>query len=314
VIVTLTLNPSLDRAVEVERLARGEVNRATPAHLDPGGKGVNVSRALLAAGVTTRAVLPVGGPEGDQLVRLLTEEGVDVAAVPVAGATRSNITLAEPDGTVTKINERGAFLAADELDAIADAALEASRGADWLAICGSTPPGAPDDLYARLCRRLVAAGVRVAVDTSGPALLAAVAAGPSVVKPNRDELGEAVGTDLHSIGDAVEAAQVLRSKGAADVLVSLGADGAVLVSDDGVVSGHSQVAEPRSTVGAGDALLAGYLAAGAAGADALAEGLAWAGAAVALPGSRMPHPSQIDRTTVRLHERTNFDRPLISPG
>jgi 1-phosphofructokinase len=145
-------------------------------------------------------------------------------------------------------------------------------------------------------------------------MVAAVAAGPTVVKPNREELAEAVGMPLQSVGEAVEAAQVLRAKGARDVLVSLGSDGALLVSEDGVVSGDSHVAEPRSTVGAGDALLAGYLAAGADGAAALAEGLAWAATAVALPGSRMPAPDQIDRTVVRLHDRTDLSRPLVSSG
>ena len=313
-IVTLTLNPSLDRAVEVERLVPGTVMRATAATLDPGGKGVNVSRALLAASVPSRAVLPAGGPQGDQLVRLLRAEGVDVVAVPIEGGTRSNVTLAEPDGTITKINEPGPTLSAAELDAITEAILAATGSADWLAVCGSLPPGVSDDYYARVCRRLVSAGTRVALDTSGPAMLAAVAAGPTVVKPNREELAEAVGTPLHSVGEAVEAAQLLRAKGARDVLVSLGSDGAVLVSDDGVVSGDSHVAEPRSSVGAGDALLAGFLAAGASGPGALAEGLAWAATAVALPGSRMPAPDQIDRTGVHLHERTNLSRPLVSSG
>jgi 1-phosphofructokinase len=238
VIVTLTLNPSLDRAVEVERLEPGTVIRATRATLDPGGKGVNVSRALLAATVPSRAVLPVGGPEGDQLVRLLRAEGVDVVAVRIPGGTRSNITLAEPDGAITKINEPGPTLSPDELDAITESVLAATEAADWVAACGSLPPGVADDYYARLCRRLVSAGIRVAVDTSGPALLAAVAAGPTVVKPNREELAEAVDAPLRSVGEAVEAAQVLRSKGAQDVLVSLGSDGALLVSEHGVVSGR----------------------------------------------------------------------------
>jgi 1-phosphofructokinase len=314
VIVTLTLNPSLDRAVEVERLVPGRVIRATQAALDPGGKGVNVSRALLAASVPSRAVLPVGGPEGDQLVRLLRAEGVDVVAVQIRGRTRSNVTLAEPDGTITKINEPGPTLSAAELDAISEAILTATGTADWVAVCGSLPPGVTDDYYARVCRRLVSAGTRVAVDSSGPAMLAAVAAGPTVVKPNREELAEAVGMPLQSVGEAVEAAQVLRAKGARDVLVSLGSDGALLVSEDGVISGDSLVAEPRSAVGAGDALLAGYLAAGADGPAALAEGLAWAATAVALPGSRMPTADQIDRTGVRLHDRTNLSRPLVSSG
>ncbi|GAA3511717.1 fructose-1-phosphate kinase PfkB-like protein [Streptosporangium album] len=105
-ILTLTLNPSLDRTIEVGSLTRGAVIRAAAAHLDPGGKGVNVSRALLANQVRSRAIIPFGGAEGQQLVAMLAE-GIDMITVPVGGTTRSNVTLAEPDGTVTKINEPG---------------------------------------------------------------------------------------------------------------------------------------------------------------------------------------------------------------
>ncbi|WP_329110640.1 1-phosphofructokinase [Micromonospora sp. NBC_01699] len=313
-IVTVTLNPSLDRAMEIGALVRGEVIRAASAHLDPGGKGVNVSRALLANGVASRAVVPCGGDEGAQLVALLRAEGVDLLAVPIAGRTRSNITLAEPDGTVTKINESGPVLAADEFAAVTDAVLAAAASARWVVACGSVPPGLPARAFGELCARLVAAGVRLAVDTSGPALRAAAQAGAALVKPNREELAEAVGTPLRSLGDVVDAAQRLRGWGAGAVLASLGADGAVLVDDHGVVTGESPVEFPRSTVGAGDALLAGFLAAGAHGPEALAEGLAWGAAAVSLPGSRMPGPDDLFRHTVRLHSRPDLVRPLIAGG
>jgi len=143
-IVTVTLNPSLDRSIEVGRLERGEVNRATSASLEPGGKGVNVSRALLANGVPSRAVVPCGGDEGGQLIRLLVAEGVDVRAVPIAGPTRSNITLTEPDGTTTKINEPGPQLSPGEFAAITDQALAAAGPDGWVVACGSAPPGLPD--------------------------------------------------------------------------------------------------------------------------------------------------------------------------
>jgi 1-phosphofructokinase len=344
--VTLTLNPSLDRTIEVDSLTRGAVIRAGGARVDPGGKGVNVSRALLANGIASRAVLPCGGDDGQRLVRLLGQEGVAVVAVRCAGTTRSNVTLVEPDGTVTKINEPGGPLTAAEVDRVAAAVLQAAGGAgtgraDWVVVCGSLPPGVPVDLYATLGRRFAAAGLRVAVDTSGPALLAAVAAGTELVKPNREELAEAVGRPLGSLRDVVDAAQELRSWGAGTVLASLGADGAVLVGPAGVVAGESPPVEPRSTVGAGDALLAGYLAAaaaaadgaarpaggdgaarpagpdgaaGAAGAAALAEALAWGAAATALPGSRMPRPADISRTHVRIHPEPDFGRPLLPSG
>ncbi|WP_055481993.1 1-phosphofructokinase [Sphaerimonospora mesophila] len=310
-ILTLTLNPSLDRTIEIGALERGAVIRAAAARLDPGGKGVNVSRALLANRVESCAVVPFGGHEGRQLVDLLCREGIDMITVPVAGATRSNITLAEPDGTVTKINEPGTAMAADELEAIARTVVDAAHTADWVVASGSLPPGLPTDVYAHLCRRFAEAGMNVAVDTSGPALPAATAAGPALIKPNREELAEATGMTITSVGDVIEAAEKLRALGAGTVLASIGPDGAVLVQDDGAWYGRCPVAEPRSAVGAGDAMLAGFLAGGASGEGALVEALAWGTAAVALPGSRMPGPADIRRDLVRIG-RPDLDRPLRS--
>jgi 1-phosphofructokinase len=302
VIVTVTLNPSLDRTIEVDSLARGCVQRVTAARLDPGGKGVNVARALLANGVRALAVLPVAGGEGDQLVALLGHENVDVAVVPVPGRTRSNIAITEADGAVTKLNEPGASLGAVELEVLAGKVLAVAVPGTWVVLCGSLPPGLRDDAYAILTRRFVSAGLRVAVDTSGPALRAAVAAGPELVKPNVDELAEAVGRPLVSRSAVVEAARELQYLGAQTVLVSLGSDGAILV-DEAVVAGESPVHEPRSTVGAGDAFLAGFLAGQSLGMsrrEAFAEALAWGAAAVRLPGTRMPGPGDIDRAVVRI--------------
>ena len=307
-IITLTLNPSLDRTVEIDELVRGQVLRAASSHVDPGGKGVNVTRALLANGIASRAVLPCGGEEGQHLVRLLQAEGVDPICVWISGHSRSNLTLAEPNGTVTKINEPGPALSMVEVDAVLAEVLAAAAGpgtgrpaADWVVVCGSTPPGLPVVAVTQLCERIVAAGVRLAVDTSGPALRAAAAAGADLVKPNREELAEVVGRELTALGDVVDAARELRSWGAGTVLASLGAEGAVLVDDDGVVVGSAPVDRPRNAVGAGDALLAGFLAAGAKGSDALAEALAWGAAAVNLPGSRMPGPGDLQRDRVRIH-------------
>ncbi|WP_248960225.1 1-phosphofructokinase [Sphaerisporangium perillae] len=310
-ILTLTLNPSLDRTIEIATLTRGAVIRAATARLDPGGKGVNVCRALLANQVRSCAVVPFGGAEGDQLVSLLSQEGIQMITVPVAGATRSNVALAEPDGTVTKINEPGTALSAAELDAVADAVLSAAESADWVVASGSLPPEVPVDMYARLCRRFTRAGINVAVDTSGPALVSAVASAPALVKPNRHELAEATGAVIASLGDAMDAAGKLRAMGARSVLASLGPDGALLVEDGGAWHGECPVSEPRSTVGAGDAMLAGFLAAGARGEAALVEALAWASAAVALPGSRMPSPADIRRDLVRVHE-PDPTKPLTS--
>jgi 1-phosphofructokinase len=300
-IVTVTMNPSLDRTIEVAGLERGQVVRASAARVDPGGKGVNVSRALLANGFDTLAVLPCGGDEGLHLVRLLQTERVPVRAVPIVGHTRSNVTIAEPDGTVTKINEPGPVLSAKEFDSVLACLLREAAAAHWVVACGSLPPGLSEKDFAGLCRRLVAAGVPVAADTSGESLREAARAGVALVKPNREELSDVVGAPLPTLGDVVEAARQLRAWGAGAVLASLGAQGAVLVDDDGVISGEAPVDVPRSAVGAGDALLAGFLAAGARGAGALAQALAWGAAAVSLPGSRMPGPEDVRRHNAVIH-------------
>ncbi len=315
-IVTVTLNPSLDRLIEIDHLVRGAVNRATLAHLDPGGKGVNVSRALLANGVASRAVLPCGGDEGAQLVHLLAEEGVDLAVVPIAGHTRSNITLAEPDGTVTKVNEPGPALSPNEFAAITEQVLAAARTgtSDWVVVSGSAPPDLEPEAFGAFSRRIVESGVPLAVDTSGPALRAAAAAGARLVKPNREELAAVVGAPIRSLADVVAAAELVRSWGAGAVLASLGADGAVLVDESGVLAGEAAVDNPRSSVGAGDALLAGFLSAGAKGEAALAEALAWGAAAVRLPGSRMPGPADLVRDRVRVYTPPDLIRPLTPHG
>lgn len=312
-IITLTLNPSLDRTIEIARLTRGTMTRATGTRLDPGGKGVNVARALAAHQVPTCAVVPVGGPEGDQLAALLAGEGIDVCAVPVAGHTRSNVSLVEPDGTVTKVNEPGGSLGSDDLERIVAATLSAAVGADWVVASGSLPPGVPLESYGRLGVLLAELGVRFAVDTSGPALSAALRCRPALVKPNREELAESVGSRIDTLGDAVRAAEAMRGTGAQAVLASLGPDGAVLVDRDGTRYGESPVEGGRSSVGAGDAMLAGYLAAGVTGGDRLVRALSWGAAAVRFPGSRMPGPSDVESGAVLVHPTVDLSRSLRGP-
>ncbi|HVV24637.1 MAG TPA: 1-phosphofructokinase [Pseudonocardiaceae bacterium] len=312
-IVTVTLNPSVDRTVEVAELRRGGVLRATGEYEHAGGKGINVTRVLSAHGARSRAVLPVGGGAGRQRADMLTAAGIDFVAVPVAAAVRCNIAVVEPDGTVTKINLAGEPLAPDELDACCAAVQEDAHGADWVVAGGSLPFGVPDTTYADLIDRLRPTRTPVAVDTSGPALIAAVKAFPALVKPNREELEAAVGRALGTVGDVVEAAEELRSAGAGAVLASLGRDGAVLVSGDGHWYGEAP-AVARSAVGAGDAMLAGFLHGGAHGPDALAVALAWGAAAASLPGSRMPGPDDVRTDLVRVHERIDAGRRLRDAG
>lgn len=305
-IVTVTPNPSLDRTVQINHLSPGSVHRAGQVHLDPGGKGVNVARALVAADAPVTAVLPSGGTEGARLVELLVPESVPVAQVPVTTATRTNVAVVESDGTTSKFNESGPRLSAVEITALQDRAAELATDAEWVVTCGSVPEGCPDDLHARIVRAARGSGAATAVDTSGTELHQACLAGPDLVTPNLTELAQVAGSPLHDLGDVLRIAERLRAGGVGAVLVSLGALGAVLV--DGTGSRHATCppADVRSTVGAGDALLAGFLLGGGAGEQALRTAVAYGTAAVGLAGTRMPDPAHAhpERVQVRAVDET----------
>jgi len=315
-IVTLTPNPSVDRTVSITGLQRGEVQRATASRIDPGGKGVNISRALTAHKARTVAILPAGGPEGHLLAELLAEAGIDVTIVPIEGSIRANVALVEPDGTTTKINEPGPHLSGAEVGALfASAEATLGKAPSWLVGSGSLPPGVDQDLYAELVLRCRNAGVRVAIDASGQALRNAVAAGPDLIKPNLEELEELVDRSLVTLGDVLTASTDLVTHGVATVVVSMGRHGALLVTPSLTAHAVAAVSSPLSTVGAGDALLAGYLYATSSGStpvDALRTGVAWGAAAVSLPGSRMPTPADVADIQVSLTTEPDLALPLTS--
>jgi 1-phosphofructokinase len=306
VISTLTPNPSLDLTYELPgKLLRAVVQRAASVSVEAGGKGINVSRNLVANGAPSRAVAPIGGPSGEQFLSLLEGMEVELVRVPVAGPVRINTALAERSGALTKINAGGPTLSEEEIERLLAETAAAARGAIWLAACGSLPPGAPDDLLARVVVAAHEAGCMAAADSSGAPLAATLKAGPDLIKPNAEELAELVGKPLATFGDVLAAAKEACARGAKSVLVSLGADGAILLNEDGALHAQTPPFVPRSTVGAGDALLAGFLAAGGEGESALIEAVAWGAAAARLPGSRGPTPGDLDREAVSLH--TDFD-------
>jgi len=318
-IVTLTANPSVDRTIELDGpLERGEVQRATRITNDPGGKGVNVARAITAAGKLAVAVLPTR-PD-DPIVLALRDANVPYRAVPVADAVRVNITIAEPDGTTTKINEPGQVLSPDALDALINELSREAVGARWAALSGSLPPSVPVDWYATVVRSLRGRGCSVAVDTSGEPLSALIAAGrasaPDLLKPNAEELAELTGADLAEIDNdhlaAAAAARTLVDGGVGAVLATLGARGAVLVTADGSWFAAPPPIVPRSTVGAGDASLSGYLLAdldGAGPEDRLRRAMAYGAAATSLPGSTMPTPADTMPDAVQIERLDPPDRP-----
>jgi 1-phosphofructokinase len=306
-IVTVTPNPSIDRTLRIPPLVRGEVLRATSTASEAGGKGLNVARALATEGHATLAVAPLSAASAGLVVALLAD-AAPLDAVPVAGEIRVNVSLVEADGTVTKVNEPGPTVGDEEAEAVLARVESMAAGAAWVVGCGSLPPGMPADFYARLARR-APGGLRVAVDADGAPLAACLGERISLVKPNLAELERLVGRSLPTLGDAVVAASELVAAGIEMVLVSLGVDGAVLVDGSGAAHAEARVDDVANTVGAGDALLAGFLAAGATRAG-LATAVAWSVAACRSPGTQMRPLRPEDAAAVTVHDAIDRERLL----
>lgn len=283
---TVTCNPSLDYTLSLPSLCVGQVNRAAAAALTPGGKGVNVARMARRLGLPVRAAGFAGGFTGDALARALAEEGVETAFLaPGTGCTRINVKLL--DGrTATELNAPGPAAAESAWEAL-ESSLAGLGAGDVLVLSGSVPPGAGQGVYGRLAAGPAARGALVAVDAEGPLLLQALAARPFLVKPNREELAALFGQPVDTFARARAGAARLQAAGARHVLVSMGADGAVLLAEDGTCyAAAAPSGAVRSAVGAGDAMVAGFLAgwlAGGAPAPALCWGIA-AGSAWAFAG------------------------------
>jgi len=315
VIVTVTPNPSIDRTVTLPSpLTRGAVHRVTSVTSQAGGKGVNVARALSLAGVEALAVLPAA--TNDPLVIALQAAGVTYRVVPTAEPARTNLTITEQDGTTTKVNEPGAALDEATVAALTAAVLEAAEGADWVVMSGSLPPGVPTTWYGDVVALLASYPCRVAIDTSDAPLAALVASldrgAPDLIKPNAEELAGVLGLSPEALEAAVEqgdpgpvvsAARQLIDRGVGAVLATLGAAGAVLVDQNGAWLATPPPIVPRSTVGAGDSSLAGYVRAEVGGAvppQRLQMAVAYGSAAAALPGTTLPTPAEIDLDAVQV--------------
>jgi 1-phosphofructokinase len=309
VIVTVTPNPSIDRTLRIPPLARGRVIRAVSATAEAGGKGINVARALAAHGQATVAVAPLSATSAAEFTALLGA-AAPLDAVTIAGPARVNVSLVEDDGTVTKVNEPGPELGMAEVEAVLERVAALAAGAEWVAGCGSLPPGAPPDFYARLAAR-VPNRVRVAVDADGAALREAATAQVALLKPNLSELEVLVGRRLPTLGEVIEAAQGVVADGIDGLLVSLGADGAVFVDADGATHAEARIDDVVNTVGAGDALLAGFLA-GGGDRDALRSAVAWSVAACRSPGTRMRVVTTRDVDAVEVHDVVRADRLLAA--
>ncbi|MCG9895578.1 MAG: 1-phosphofructokinase [Fimbriimonadaceae bacterium] len=288
-ILTVTLNPCVDLILFAEGLKPHDTNRVQRKEEDAGGKGVNVSRVAAELGAETSATGFLGGGPGGYVERVLKDQGVDCRFIPTAEPTRINVSVESGDGPPTTFNMKGPLVQACEWDALLAGVGRSAADADWVCLGGSLPPGVPDDAWAVLGRLAKDRGARVVLDADGPALLHGLTAAPDLVKPNRREAERWLGRDLPDRPSQIEAAREilarLRDLGSADptVLLSLGGEGALCAAGSDVFFAPPIPIQVKSTIGSGDSMIGGFLAALQAGKsleDALAQGSA-AGAATA---------------------------------
>lgn len=284
-IVTVTPNPALDVTYAVERLVPHRSHRVLEVHEMAGGKGLNVASVLTSQGQPVLAVGLVGGATGDRLRADLDARGIRHCLVTSPVETRRTVTVvSRADGEATAFNEPGAPCAPGQWESVIEhtGRVLVEHGAAVLVASGSVPAGFPPDGYAQLVEHGRAAGCRVVLDASRDALLGGVAAGPDVVKPNRDELAEVTGNH-----DPVAGARLLQGRGARDVLVSLGPDGMVWVPARGPVLwaalGHCLRGNPTGAGDAAVAAVAAGLLAGESPEQLLRQAVAWSAAAVLQP-------------------------------
>jgi len=283
-ITTVTMNPAIDEALSIDRIVIGDTNRCALDALDPGGKGINASRVIKRLGRDTMALGFAGGIAGGLLRARLDEESVPHELFDVPGSTRVNVMIYEKTGgRCTRLYLPGPPVDAAHLEHLR-ARLSGLEPGAVVVVGGSLPPGLPLETYRELCSWLRGRGARVILDASGPALAAALASEPWLVKPDIEEAQELLGRELRGDNDVLRAAQELRARGPRYVVISQGAQGAIGVGPDEAWKVLAPPVVAQSTVGSGDSMVGG-LAVAVAEDLGLAEGLRLgtaAGAATAL--------------------------------
>lgn len=297
-IVTLTLNPVIDVSSQAETVRHTHKVRTSDEQMEPGGGGINVSRVLDRLGSDVRAIFLGGGVTGQVLDDLLARSGIDRVMIEISGDTRLSLTVVERStGHEYRFVPEGPEVSAAE----ASAALEAASAADcdYFVASGSLPRGVPDDFYVRLRNLVCERGARFVLDTSGVPLRTSLdAGGIFLVKPSRGEFERFAGRELGTDELVSEAERLVSSGKAANVAITLGGDGAILVNSDGAQVLPAIPVEACSTVGAGDSFLAGMVygfATGRSADQALRIGLAGGAAAVLSSGSELAEPEDLRR-------------------
>ena len=291
-IYTITLNPALDKELTVPSIEQDSVLRARATRADAGGKGFNVSRMLNVLGANSVALGFVGGHTGQRLHKHLAGLGIESDFVWVDGETRTNVSIVSSESEhYIKVNEPGPTITDESQAQLTEKVQSLAREGDWWVLAGSLPPGVSAEFYATLISQIKAVGAHAILDTSGPALRLACATQPYLVKPNGYEAEQLTGETTPE-----RQAHAIRKLGVENVIISLGGDGALVVTE----AETQQIAAPsiteRNPIGAGDSLVAGVvwgLANGESLPSALRWGVASGAAAAASSGTSMPERSTI---------------------
>ncbi len=262
-LISVTLNPCVDHALFVEKFTVGDTNRVLRVEKDAGGKGVNVSRVFAELGGETAATGFLGGGAAALIRHVLAAEHVDDQFVSIAGETRTNFSVEDDSGSPpTTLNQRGPEISQSEWDALLAKCKSIGRGARWVALGGSLPPGVPVDAFRTLTTLFQSLGVRVILDADGEAQRLGLEANPDFVKPNAAEASRLLGRAIETDADAVAAVSELHALiggGKKIAVISRGKDGAVMATEGSVLIGKSPVVKPKSTIGSGDSMIAGLI-------------------------------------------------------
>ncbi|MBP7132718.1 MAG: 1-phosphofructokinase family hexose kinase [Aquabacterium sp.] len=299
-ILTLTMNPALDIFTAIDRVEPVHKLRCGAPEIHPGGGGVNVARVLHRLGSRVTAIYAAGGPAGQTLQTLLDAEGVPSQVVPIQGATRESFSVHErSSGQDYRFVLPGPTLTETEWNACLDAVVAGLGRARHVVVSGGLPPGVPADFYAQLARRVREAGGWLVLDSNGAALAETLAAGVYLVKPSLRELRELTGQSLPDEASWRDAARQIIAQGQAQIVaLSLGGDGALLVTADEAWRAQSLRVNVASTIGAGDSFVGGLVWALSQGQpleEAFGHAMAAGAAALLLPGTNLCDPADVER-------------------
>jgi 1-phosphofructokinase len=313
-IVTVTLNPAVDKTVTLDRLVLGEVNRVEVVRHDPGGKGINVSRVIRQFGGSSLCTGFVSGAVGRSIEHSLNEMGLSDDFVHTAGQSRTNTTVSEmATGQITTLNESGPAISTRHLSELRHRVRSRVCPGDWLVLAGSVPPGVPHDVYANLIKIAKKIGAFTVLDTEGEALALGLAAGPDMIKPNRREVLPLLPREPKTVQDYLAGARALQARGISIVIVSLGAEGSVAVRGEEAWQVIPPQVKAIGQVGPGDSLVAGVvfsLSQGRSFAEALRLGSAAAAATVMQAGTQLCRPDDIRRLLPQVQLRSLSPEPV----